>query len=57
MCRGLNVLIVKDRLCRGSDVYEDPSSWQGEEIFKLLKSGNLKGLSHEMDFAFDDMYG
>ncbi len=43
MCtgRGSNVFIVKDRMCRGSDVYEDPSAWQGEEIFKLLKSGDL----------------
>jgi hypothetical protein len=46
MCRGSNVDIVKDRLCRGSDVYEDPSAWQGEEIFKLLKSGDLKFMTY-----------
>jgi hypothetical protein len=33
-------------LCRGSDGYEDPSAWQGEEIFKLLKSGDLKFMTY-----------
>jgi hypothetical protein len=58
ICTGSsNVCRVQDQLCRGSDVYEDPSAWQGEEIFELLKSGDLKGLSHKMDLAVDDMYG
>ena len=26
---------------RGQDVYEHPSDWQGEKVFKMLKDGSL----------------
>ena len=32
---------------RGADVYEDPTDWQGEEIFRLIKTGDfLADLDH-----------